>query len=145
MCFVAVGTTDQELEAAIRHEFPKAELSREVSPALREWAATARRAAACSPVSDQIPADIAGTAFQWSVWRALTKIPAGSTISYGQLAVVIGRPRAIRAAARACALNPLAIIVPCHRVVGADGRLTGYRWGFGVKEKLIAIEKASVP
>jgi AraC family transcriptional regulator of adaptative response/methylated-DNA-[protein]-cysteine methyltransferase len=85
--------------------------------------------------------DVQGTAFQWRVWRALTSIPVGETRSYAELAQMIGAPRAVRAVARACATNRLALVVPCHRVVGTDGSLRGYRWGLDVKRELIARER----
>jgi len=80
-----------------------------------------------------------GTEFQRSVWRELCKIPVGSTRSYSEIARRIGRPNSTRAVGRACAANPLAIIVPCHRAVSRDGRLTGYRWG--IERKRILLER----
>ncbi len=84
--------------------------------------------------------DMRGTQFQTRVWRSLQKIPAGRTASYADLARAIGRPSAARAVAQACAANPLAIAVPCHRVVRSDGSLSGYRWGTGRKKQLLARE-----
>jgi len=81
-----------------------------------------------------------GTAFQQAVWQALCDIPYGETISYGELARRIGKPRAVRAVGAANGQNPLAIVVPCHRVIGSDGRLTGYGGGLGVKEALLRLE-----
>ncbi len=77
----------------------------------------------------ELPLDLRGTAFQQRVWRTLCGIPAGETRSYAQLAAMAGNPKAVRAVARSCATNPVALAVPCHRVVGSDGGLTGYRWG----------------
>jgi AraC family transcriptional regulator of adaptative response/methylated-DNA-[protein]-cysteine methyltransferase len=88
----------------------------------------------------QLPLDIAGTAFQHRVWAALMAIPPGRTISYGELAAAVGAPRSARAVARACAINPVALAVPCHRVVASDGALAGYRWGIERKAQLIAGE-----
>jgi len=85
--------------------------------------------------------DIRGTAFQWRVWRALQAIPAGETRSYSAVAESIGQPSAVRAVARACATNPVCLVVPCHRVVGKDGALTGYRWGTERKQRLLKGEK----
>ena len=90
----------------------------------------------------QVPVTLHGTPFQQQVWRALQDIPAGQTYSYAQLATAIGRPTAMRAVARANATNRIALVVPCHRVIGADGTLTGYAGGLWRKEKLIAIERA---
>jgi AraC family transcriptional regulator of adaptative response/methylated-DNA-[protein]-cysteine methyltransferase len=85
--------------------------------------------------------DLRGTAFQLRVWQALRQIPRGETRSYSQLAREMGDPKATRAVARACALNRVAVLVPCHRVVGVSGSLTGYRWGVKRKEQLLAAEK----
>lgn len=86
--------------------------------------------------------DLAGTPFQLQVWNALLRIPFGQTLTYGQLAQRIGKPSAVRAVANACGANPLAVVVPCHRVVATDGKLTGYRWGVDRKQKLLANELA---
>jgi AraC family transcriptional regulator of adaptative response/methylated-DNA-[protein]-cysteine methyltransferase len=86
--------------------------------------------------------DLRGTVFQLRVWNALRQIPRGQTRSYSQLARELGNPKAVRAVARACAVNRVALVVPCHRVVGADGALTGYRWGVERKRKLLAAEKS---
>ena len=96
-------------------------------------------------LQDQTPAeqlDLRGTVFQLRVWQALRQIPRGQTRSYSQLARELGDPKATRAVARACAVNRVALVVPCHRVVGADGSLTGYRWGVDRKRKLLAAEKS---
>jgi AraC family transcriptional regulator of adaptative response/methylated-DNA-[protein]-cysteine methyltransferase len=87
-----------------------------------------------------VPLDIQGTAFERRVWSALRRIPAGSTASYAQIAARIGAPQAVRAVARACAANKLAVAVPCHRVVRSDGALSGYRWGVARKRTLLARE-----
>ncbi len=87
-----------------------------------------------------LPLDITGTSFQKEVWRALCHIPYGTTLSYGALAQMVGRPRAVRAVALAVGKNPLPVVLPCHRVVGYDGTLTGYRGGLRLKERLLALE-----
>ena len=89
-----------------------------------------------------IPLDPAGTDFQKSVWRALRDIPAGATITYSELARRIGRPGSVRAVAAACGANPIAVVVPCHRVVGKNGSLTGYAWGLDKKRLLLERETA---
>ena len=89
-----------------------------------------------------IPLDPKGTEFQKSVWRALREIPVGATITYSELAQRIGRPQSVRAVAAACGANPIAVIVPCHRVIGKDGSLTGYAWGIEKKQLLLEREKA---
>jgi AraC family transcriptional regulator, regulatory protein of adaptative response / methylated-DNA-[protein]-cysteine methyltransferase len=91
----------------------------------------------------ELPLDIRGTAFQTKVWKALQRIPAGRTVSYGELARRIGAPRSVRAVARACAQNSIAVVVPCHRVIGSSGKLTGYRWGIDRKRALIDREAAA--
>jgi AraC family transcriptional regulator of adaptative response/methylated-DNA-[protein]-cysteine methyltransferase len=88
--------------------------------------------------------DLRGTAFQLRVWQALRQIPRGETKSYSQLARELGEPKATRAVARACATNRVAIVVPCHRVVGASGALTGYRWGVERKRMLLEAEAPAV-
>ena len=85
--------------------------------------------------------DVRATAFQWKVWKALTEIPAGQTQTYGEIARRIGEPTAARAVGRACATNQAAVVIPCHRAVGASGALTGYRWGVARKERLLAEER----
>ena len=90
-----------------------------------------------------LPLDVRGTAFQQRVWQALRAIPGGSTASYAEIAERIGRPKAVRAVARACATNPVAVAIPCHRVVRADGALSGYRWGIERKRALLERERAA--
>ena len=89
-----------------------------------------------------LPLDIRGTAFQQRVWAALSAIPPGKTATYKEIAQAIGQPKAVRAVAQACAKNPLAVAIPCHRVVRTDGDLSGYRWGVERKRALIAREAA---
>ena len=93
----------------------------------------------------QLPLDVRGTAFQERVWQALREIPPGSTMSYAEVAERIGAPRAVRAVAKACASNRLAVAVPCHRVVRQDGHLSGYRWGVARKRELLRREGWSEP
>jgi AraC family transcriptional regulator of adaptative response/methylated-DNA-[protein]-cysteine methyltransferase len=88
----------------------------------------------------ELPLDIRGTAFQHRVWTALREIPPGTTASYAEIARRIGKPKAVRAVAGACAANPLAVAIPCHRVVGSDGALSGYRWGIARKRALLERE-----
>src|SRR6202021_4212982 len=94
------------------------------------------------PVALDLPLDLRATAFEQRVWKLLQSIPRGETRSYSVVAQELGQPRAVRAVARACARNPVALVVPCHRVVGKNGQLTGYRWGKERKEKLLALEQA---
>ena len=90
-----------------------------------------------------LPLDIRATAFQWQVWRALQEIPSGATRSYAEIAAALGKPRAVRAVANACANNRAALVIPCHRAIRADGALGGYRWGIDRKKKLLAVERAA--
>jgi AraC family transcriptional regulator of adaptative response/methylated-DNA-[protein]-cysteine methyltransferase len=91
----------------------------------------------------ELPLDVRGTAFQQRVWEVLRSIPVGSTRTYGEIAELLGTPRAVRAVAQACASNPLAVAIPCHRVVRTDGSLSGYRWGVERKRALLAREVAA--
>ena len=91
-----------------------------------------------------LPLDLRGTPFQVSVWHALAEIPFGETASYGAIAEQVGRPRAVRAVGQAVGANPVAIVLPCHRVIGSSGNLTGYAGGLPLKERLLALEKGSL-
>jgi AraC family transcriptional regulator of adaptative response/methylated-DNA-[protein]-cysteine methyltransferase len=141
LCFVEIGPDDRTLLAGLRQEFPRASVEGKASPALGSFIDVARAIADAKPVPAVVPLDIRGTAFQWRVWRALTRIPVGETRAYSRVAASIGRPEATRAVARACATNPISLVVPCHRVVGRDGSVTGYRWGTDVKTALLAKER----
>ncbi len=114
----------------------------EETPALREAAAQLRRYLAGELKTFDLPLAPAGTAFQRLVWTLLTSIPCGETATYGELAHQAGRPGAARAVGLACRYNPLPIFLPCHRVVGAGGKLTGYRGGLELKQRLLAIEQS---
>lgn len=139
---VYLGDDDRTLEAALHEEYKAAEIRRD-DGSLRQWVqAIVGHLEGRAPHPD-LPMDVTATAFQWRVWQELRKIPLGQTRSYGEVARAIGRPTATRAVARACAQNRLSVVVPCHRVVGADGQLTGYRWGIERKEKLLARERSS--
>ena len=139
ICSVMLGDRDERLETELRAEYPEAELTRDES-AFTEWVRgiiahlDGRR-----PHLD-LPLDVQGTAFQWKVWRYLQSIPYGETRSYSDVARAIGAPAAVRAVARACATNKVCLVIPCHRVVGKDGGLAGYRWGVERKKKLLQKE-----
>jgi len=142
---VLIGDERQALRDDLARRFPGAALV-EGDAATDELAATVAflvDAPACAAELAALPLDLGGTEFQRAVWQALREIPAGSTASYVELAGRIGRPASARAVAQACAANPLAILVPCHRVVGRDGRLSGYRWGVERKRALLARESAA--
>jgi AraC family transcriptional regulator of adaptative response/methylated-DNA-[protein]-cysteine methyltransferase len=140
LCFVEIGTNDAGLLRGLRREFPHATIADEPSPSMAPLAQAARAVAAANPVPATLPIDIRGTAFQWRVWRALTEIPRGETRSYADVAAAIGEPKAVRAVARACATNPIALVVPCHRVVPTAGGEGGYRWGSDTKRRLLKTE-----
>ncbi|MFT3954867.1 MAG: methylated-DNA--[protein]-cysteine S-methyltransferase [Piscinibacter sp.] len=112
-------------------------------PLLRDAAAQLRRYFAGESGSFELPLDLQGTAFQRSVWAALLRIPAGRTCSYGELAQAIGKPRAVRAVGAAVGRNPASLVVPCHRVLGQDGSLTGYAGGVQRKQSLLQLEASA--
>jgi AraC family transcriptional regulator, regulatory protein of adaptative response / methylated-DNA-[protein]-cysteine methyltransferase len=143
LCFVEIGADLDTLLAGLRREFPKARINGKPARALKSMADAARTVASAKPFSDDLPVDIQGTAFQWRVWRALTTIPAGETRSYAELAAALGMPSAARAVGRACGANPLALVVPCHRVLPQGGGVGGYRWGPRVKRDLLDAERAA--
>lgn len=143
LCFVALAATQSELEAALAREFPAATASERDDAALGPWVGAIVRRLHGDPAALDLPLDVQATAFQARVWQALIEIPYGSTRSYGELAAALGQPSAARAVARACATNPVALVVPCHRVVGEGGELRGYRWGVERKQALLDQEAQS--
>ena len=142
LCWLALAGTAAEAEASLREEFPLAELKRD--PSLSRLVDAAVASVTDGPKGGNGPQalDLRGTAFQLRVWQALRTIPRGETRTYSQLAREMGMPTATRAVARACALNRVSVLVPCHRVVGASGSLTGYRWGVERKRQLLEAERA---
>jgi len=138
---VYLGDDGDELIAALHAEYPAAELTLDTSGVLAEWvAAIVAHLSGQQPALD-LPLDVQATAFQWRVWQELRRIPYGETRTYGEVAAALGQPQAVRAVARACATNPVAIAVPCHRVVHAGrGSQSGYRWGVERKQALLARE-----
>jgi AraC family transcriptional regulator of adaptative response/methylated-DNA-[protein]-cysteine methyltransferase len=143
LCAVILGASDVEVVAQLRDQFPAARIAErpELAPALGQVLSQLTE----HPATLDLPLDLRATAFQMRVWQALKSIPRGETRSYAQLAREIGQPTAIRAVARACATNPVAVVIPCHRVIGSDGKLTGYRWGVERKEKLLTLERSQEP
>jgi AraC family transcriptional regulator, regulatory protein of adaptative response / methylated-DNA-[protein]-cysteine methyltransferase len=125
---------------ALAERYPKASLRRNPE-LLRRVTGRLRRFFDLDP---RLPLDVKATAFQARVWNELRAIPAGKTRTYREIAGRIGRPRSARAVGAACAANPVAVLIPCHRAVGANGRLTGYRWGLARKKALLALESRSV-
>jgi AraC family transcriptional regulator of adaptative response/methylated-DNA-[protein]-cysteine methyltransferase len=144
LCWLALAGSQSSAEATLRNEFPAAtlrpdpSLSRLVDAALQ----SVREGNDLSESRKLAGAlDLRGTVFQLRVWQALRQIPRGETRSYSELARELGQPRAVRAVARACATNRVALLVPCHRVVSASGAPSGYRWGVQRKEKILAAEQ----
>ena len=140
VCSVEFGESEKTLEAGLRREYPRAEIARsdkDLAPSVRAILKRIR-----GQETKALPLDIQATAFQRLVWEQLQAIPYGATRSYSEVARRMGRPKAARAVARACASNPVAVAIPCHRVVREDGDAGGYRWGMERKQKLLALEKA---
>jgi AraC family transcriptional regulator, regulatory protein of adaptative response / methylated-DNA-[protein]-cysteine methyltransferase len=137
---VRMGDTDTELEKDLRAEFPAATIRRDDS-ALREPVKKILNHLGNKEPKLDLPLDIRSTAFQRQVWEQLRAIPYGQTVSYGAVAKALGKPGAVRAVGRACATNPVALVIPCHRVVREDQSLGGYRWGLERKQKLIDRER----
>ena len=140
VCRIGMGDSDRFLENDLCREFPAAQIHRDDS-ALRSWSNTLVKHLNGWQPRVELPLDIRATAFQMRVWETLRQIPLGSTRSYAEVARSVSKPRAARAVARACATNPVAILIPCHRVVRGDGSLGGYHWGAKRKEALLANEK----
>lgn len=143
VCAVLLGDDDEALVDELAERFPRAE--RGVGDA--SFAARMRAVLACvdgDGPAPELPFDVRGTVFQQRVWQTLRRIPRGRTVDYAELAAQLGMPRGARAVAAACAANPIAVLVPCHRVVRGDGELAGYRWGLARKRALLAREGAAV-
>lgn len=138
LCYVMLGDAAGSLEAELRKEFPRATLERDDAAIGRYAAALARMTGG---ESGDLPLDVSGSRFQWQVWDALRRIPPGQTRTYGTIARELGRPGAARAVGRACASNPVSIVIPCHRAIRGDGELGGYRWGVERKRRLLETER----
>jgi AraC family transcriptional regulator, regulatory protein of adaptative response / methylated-DNA-[protein]-cysteine methyltransferase len=140
ICAIQFGDSDSDLEQGLRHEFPFAIRKRD-DEAMQGRKEDLLRQMQGKHLDSSLPLDIQATAFQRKVWSYLQSIPFGSTRSYAQVAKGIRRPTAVRAVARACATNPVAIAIPCHRVVRTSGEMGGYRWGIARKKTLLAMEQ----
>jgi len=123
----------------LKHEYPFA-IRRRDDAGMQNWKESLLRQMRGENLHSTLPLDIQATAFQRRVWNELQKIPRGTTRTYTQIAQALGKPRSVRAVARACATNPVSIVVPCHRVIRTDGTLAGYRWGLQRKQKLLERE-----
>lgn len=141
LCAVLLGDSQEDLLAQLRSRFPAAKLAPD--PSLNSMLEQVLSQFTEHPAALDLPLDLRATAFQMRVWEALRRVPRGETRTYAQLAREIGQPRAVRAVARACATNSVAVVVPCHRVIGSDGNLTGYRWGVERKKRLLELEGAT--
>jgi AraC family transcriptional regulator of adaptative response/methylated-DNA-[protein]-cysteine methyltransferase len=139
ICALFFGDDEDTLVAELRRRFPAARIERG-GKALDASVRKVLRALDEPALAAELPLDIRGTAFQQRVWEALRAVPPGGTTSYSDIARQIGDPRAVRAVAGACAANPVAVAIPCHRIVGKSGALTGYRWGVERKQQLLKRE-----
>ena len=140
-CAVRLGYDTAALEADLKKEYPNASVERD-SGKLHEWVGLMLATLEGHPVTHSLPLDVQATAFQRRVWQHLMTIPRGETRTYSQVAEALGEPRATRAVANACAANPMALIVPCHRMIRQDGGLGGYRWG--LERKAVLLEEESI-
>ncbi len=145
VCFAQFGPAEAGLVAQLRAEFPNADIAESTmagSAELDAWIGALEVHIAGRAPRPDLPLDLRGTAFQVSVWKFLLQVPEGDVVSYGEVARGIGAPKAVRAAASACAANKIAVLVPCHRVLRGDGGLGGYRWGVERKRALMDAERA---
>jgi len=139
LCAVRLGDTPEALETELQQEFPHAEIQNEPGQ-LKSYLEPLVQYLSGHQQSLDLPLDIQATAFQQRVWQALLAIPYGETRSYAEIAEAIAQPKAVRAVASACAANPVALVIPCHRVIRGDGSLSGYRWGLSRKDALLTQE-----
>lgn len=141
ICAISLGSNAAEMEDRLAKEYPRASIYR-VDARLERWVHPVLEYLEGTRREIDLPLDIQATAFQQRVWETLRTIPYGSTRTYAQVAEQIGQPGAARAVARACATNHAALLIPCHRVVGAGGKLSGYRWGIERKQALLEMERS---
>jgi AraC family transcriptional regulator of adaptative response/methylated-DNA-[protein]-cysteine methyltransferase len=144
VCSVALGDADSDLIKALFAEYPNASIDSQdtrLSPSLNLWLNQVLELIAGKNPHTDLPIDVQATAFQARVWEELRRIPRGVTRSYQEIAAAIGNPKAVRAVARACASNHVALVIPCHRVIREDKSLGGYRWGLERKERLLVQER----
>jgi AraC family transcriptional regulator of adaptative response/methylated-DNA-[protein]-cysteine methyltransferase len=141
ICALSVHQSDEFQERELHRDFRDAKIVRDDSGPASAAALDVLRYLHGETARCESPLDVSGTPFQRLVWRELCAIPEGATRSYGEIAARLGRPSAARAVGHANGSNPVSILIPCHRAVGADGNLTGYRWGIPIKRKLLAFER----
>lgn len=142
VCTILLGDSATQLHADLQQRFPQAHLS-ENNQTLAPWLQQVTDFLDAPLTPMDFPVDIQGSDFQKSVWAVLQSIPVGQTRSYSEVAEQLDKPKAVRAVANACAANPLALVIPCHRIVRADGGISGYRWGVERKRALLAKESAA--
>jgi AraC family transcriptional regulator of adaptative response/methylated-DNA-[protein]-cysteine methyltransferase len=140
LCAVLFADGDKEAQRELENRFANATLRRD-DAGLGDAVRVVLSQITESATAASLPFDVRATSFQHRVWEALRTIPRGETRTYSQIAQAIGAPKAVRAVGAACGANPLAVIVPCHRAIGSNGRLTGYRWGIERKRRLLEIER----
>jgi AraC family transcriptional regulator of adaptative response/methylated-DNA-[protein]-cysteine methyltransferase len=141
ICAVSLGDTDEELEATLWKEYPEAEIQRDQIENMCEWVRSIVSYLQGQQPHLDLPLDLQSTAFEWRVWKELQAIPYGETRSYSDIAQALGDRKKARAVANACATNPVALIVPCHRIVQSDGEPGDYRWGSERQQRLLAQEQ----
>lgn len=141
ICAVCIGASDEAVEAALREDYYAADLYRN-DHQMKDWAEAFSKYFDGKDFPRDLPVDVQATTFQWKVWKQIQAIPYGKTTTYGKIAEELGKPKAVRAVANACAINHVALIIPCHRVVGKRGDLRGYRWGLRRKQTLLSFETA---
>ncbi len=142
VCGVCIGDSDAFVERSLAEDYPSATLDRS-DEGLKEWTGAFAKYFDGEHLALNLPLDVKATAFQSRVWKIIQSIPFGKTSTYGQIAKELGEPEASRAVARACATNPVALVIPCHRVIGKDGNLRGYRWGKRRKRTLLNLEQTA--
>ena len=142
VCAVKLGNSNEILEQELQCEYPST-LTLKKCVTRNNWADLLVASLKGEVATLDLPLDIRATDFQWSVWQYLRTIPWGQTRSYQRVAQAIGRPKSVRAVAHACATNPVCLVIPCHRVIGNNGSLKGYRWGLTRKHLLLEIEQAT--
>jgi len=142
ICAVCLGESDDAVEAAITRDYPSADISRNDSD-LAPWIECFMKYFKGQDFPRDLPIDVQATSFEWRVWKQIQAVPRGSTTTYGNIARAIGMPDSFRAVAKACATNPVSLIIPCHRVIGQDGSMRGYRWGKNRKKELLSLERTN--
>jgi len=138
-CAVCMGASDEAVEAALREDYYAADIHRD-DGGMKKWTEALLSYFDGHEFPRNLPLDVQATAFQWKVWKEIQSIPYGQTATYSTIAKSLGAPQATRAVASACATNPVAIVIPCHRVIGKDGSLRGYAWGVKRKKTLLSLE-----